>query len=381
MWKWVQSIHHFSLHHTPAAQAEWTNWRFVTRGLITKTSDPFDPRACEVIDVRAPFEFDHDHIPGSLNFPVLTNQQREQVGRTYHHDAFQARKVGAALVSGNISDHISSYFIDKPLRYRPMVYCWRGGQRSHSLALVLSQIGFEVLVLDGGYRTYRRRVVSELQCLPCQFKYIILSGLTGCGKTLLLNALQQKGAQVLDLEGWARHRGSLLGLWHQHTQPSQKHWESLLQRCLASFDPAHPVWVESESSKVGKLTIPPVLFQQMCEAERIEVCLPLEQRVKHTLRDYPHWMENVSALKSILLPLKKVYGQATVDAWFRLAEEKRWEEFVEQLLLQHYDSTYRRSQKKNNRSCKSRTIALDDLSEKSQLKFVESVLCMEKDVV
>ena len=179
---------------------------------------------------------------------------------------------------------------------------------------------------------------------------------------------------MLDLEGLARHKGSLLGLWHGDTQPSQKMWESHLRHCLASFDPAQPVWVESESSRVGNLIIPPGLFHKMCTASRVEVCLPLDQRVKHILEDYPHWREDVPALKSALLPLKRTRGQKTVEDWFRLADEGRWDEFVEQLLVQHYDLTYTVSQKKNEWSSEKRTVHLLDLSEKSQTDFVENVM-------
>ncbi|KAK7100152.1 tRNA 2-selenouridine synthase-like [Littorina saxatilis] len=344
------------------------------RNLYTKTLDPFDPNASEVIDTRAPLEYQQDHIPGAVNLPVLTNEQRSHVGEVYNKDSFEARKLGASLVTRNISQHISHYFINKPAHYQPLVYCWRGGQRSQSLSIVLSQTGFEVRLLEGGYRTYRRRVISDLQQLPEKLKYIVLTGLTGTGKTLLLHALSRKGAQVLDLEGLARHKGSLLGLWHQETQPSQKMWESLLRHRLASFDPAKPVWVESESAKVGNLLIPMRLFHKMCRAERVEVCLPMEERVKHILRDYPHWMQDVSTLKSVLLRLKKVRGQKTIDSWFQLADQGRWEEFVEQLLVQHYDSTYTMSQKKNEWSKKKIAVHLKDLSGESQMEFVDDVL-------
>ena len=204
---------------------------------------------------------------------------------------------------------------------------------------------------------------------------MLCAGLTGTGKTLLLQTLRQKGAQVLDLEGLARHKGSLLGLWHGDAQPSQKMWESHLRHSLTSFDPALPVWVESESSKVGNLIIPAGLLTKMCQASRMEVCLPLDQRVKHILNDYPHWTEDTPALKAALLPLQRIRGKKTVEDWFRLADEGRWEEFVEQLLVQHYDLTYGVSQKRNDRSNKkTTTVHLKDLSEKSQTDFVENVL-------
>ncbi|KAK7508271.1 hypothetical protein BaRGS_00000510 [Batillaria attramentaria] len=351
----------------------YSKWHQI-RKLVTKTTDPFHPEVSDVIDVRAPLEYEVDHIPGAVNLPVLDDNQRTEVGTVYSKDSFEARKLGASLVSRNIADHITNYFSAKRQEYCPLVYCWRGGQRSQSLAIVLSQTGFRVKVLDGGYRTYRRAVIRDLEHLPHHLTFKVITGLTGSGKTLLLHTLQEHGAQVLDLEGLARHKGSLLGLWHQDKQPSQKLWESHLRHHLTTYDPARPVWVESESRKVGRLIIPPALFSKMCEGDRVEVCVPTAERIKHILNDYPHWIEDSEALKQVLTPLKKIRGQQMLDAWFRLIDQGKWEEFIESLLLEHYDITYTVSQKKNSLAKEKDVVQMDDLSEKSCLQFVHQVL-------
>lgn len=216
-------------------------------------------------------------------------------------------------------------------------------------------------------------MVCAYSCLFCVLFCAVDLGLTGCGKTVLLQHLQDGGHQVLDLEGLAKHKGSLLGLWHQSAQPSQKMFDSLVRQQLASFRPDRPVWVESESSKIGTVQIPVTLFRKMQAADRVEVSLPLAQRVQHLMRDYPHWMEDASALKRLLQCLKKVRGKATVDVWLQLVDQGRWSEFVEQILVQHYDLTYNVSQRKNCKSGAVATVHLADLSEESKSQFASAV--------
>ncbi len=202
----------------------------------TGTPCPYDG----VIDVRSPGEFAEDHLPGSVNLPVLSDDERIEVGTLYRREgAFAARRAGAALVSRNIGRHLASHFAERPREYRPLVYCWRGGQRSASLATVLAAVGWRVTVLEGGYRTYRAHVLAELDALPRRFAFRLLAGLTGTGKTRLLHRLAARGAQTLDLEGQAGHRGSVLG--RLGAQPSQKAFESRLLAALGGLDPRFPV--------------------------------------------------------------------------------------------------------------------------------------------
>ncbi|MFN5828613.1 MAG: tRNA 2-selenouridine(34) synthase MnmH, partial [Rhodobacterales bacterium] len=205
----------------------------------------------DVIDVRAPAEWAEDHIPGAVNLPVLDDAERARVGTIYKREnPFRARKVGAALVARNAAAHLEGPLADKPGGWRPLVYCWRGGQRSGSFASILSQIGWRVETVAGGYKTYRSLVVQALYDAPVPSRVIVLDGNTGTAKTELLALMAERGVQVIDLEGLANHRGSLFG-GRAGGQPSQKGFESRLAMALAALDPTRPLVVEAESSKIG----------------------------------------------------------------------------------------------------------------------------------
>ncbi|NJL82854.1 MAG: tRNA 2-selenouridine(34) synthase MnmH [Chloroflexaceae bacterium] len=327
----------------------------------------FSETYSEIIDVRSQAEFAEDRIPGAINLPVLNNEERAQVGTLYKQSPFEARKLGAALVSQNISRHLTQHFHPHDKQYLPLIYCWRGGQRSQSLALVLSQIGWSVTVLEGGYKTYRAAVREQLDSLPHQFRYQILGGLTGTGKTEILRHLARQGLQVLDLEAIAHHRGSLLGQeWSEQPepQPSQKWFESRLLQQLQQFNPAEPVWVESESNKIGKLYLPPALWEQMQQARFLEVQLPTSARVQWLLQTYPHLIAHPDLLQQKLLRLKSRYGSPICDRWLDLIDRQKWSELVKDLLQTHYDPAYRRSISRTFTEA-SQVISLSDLTPSS----------------
>lgn len=301
-----------------------------------------------VIDVRSPGEFAEDHIPGAINLPVLTDAERERVGTLYKQvSSFEAKKVGAALVSRNIALYLEGYLADKPKSYRPLVYCWRGGSRSGSLTHILQKIGFGAIQLDGGYKAYRRHVIAELAHLPAQLTYRVVSGPTGSGKSRLLQALANEGAQVLDLEALAAHRGSLLGALPNQPQPSQKSFESAIWYALTRFDPAHPVFVESESKKIGALRVPEVLIAAMRASPCVRLEVPLATRVQLLIEDYAHFLHDSSLINSQLSHLVALRGNDTVQAWQELANQQAWDELVAALLKQHYDPAYLKSLSNN----------------------------------
>ncbi|GEP30565.1 tRNA 2-selenouridine synthase [Sulfuriferula plumbiphila] len=302
----------------------------------------------EIIDVRSPGEYTDDHIPGALNFPVMDDAERARVGTIYKQvSAFDAKKIGAALVSRNIARHLEDYFADKPRGWKPLIYCWRGGGRSGSLAHVLKQIGFGAAQLDGGYKTYRRAVVAELDSLPGRFDFRVVCGPTGSGKSRLLQALLASGAQVLDLEGLAAHRGSVLGNLPDASQPPQKMFDSQLWWALQHFNPGRPVYVEAESKKIGLLRVPDALLARMREGGcvRVEVATPL--RVALLKEEYAHFLANPAALKEKLDCLLGLYGQEIIARWNALAEQGAWDELVLALLERHYDPAYGKSTLKN----------------------------------
>jgi tRNA 2-selenouridine synthase len=332
------------------------------------TQQPWTKTYSEIIDVRSESEFAEDHMPGAINLPVLNDAERAKVGTIYKQVCpFDARKVGAAIVARNIAHHLDTHFAAKDKSYHPLVYCWRGGQRSNSMAQVLSQISWQVTVLEGGYKTYRAYVRDQLQQLPEQFTYQVLCGLTGSGKTHLLRQLAQRGVQVLDLESLANHRGSLLGQeWEGKfsPQPSQKRFESLLLQQLKSFDVSKPVWVEAESNKIGQIYLPPSLWQQMKQAKCIEIQLPQSTRVEWLLQEYPHLVTHPDLLKHKLEHLKFRYGREKINEWYSLIDSGQWHALVGDLLTCHYDPTYHCSMGQYNKHLE-RKLQITDVSDTS----------------
>ncbi len=301
-----------------------------------------------IIDVRSPSEFALDHVPGAISCPVLDDDERARVGMTHKLDsAFAAKRAGAALVARNIARHLEERFADKPRQWRPLVYCWRGGQRSGAMVHVLSAIGWTARQLEGGYRAFRRHVIGELDVLPKHFRLRIVCGPTGSGKSRLLRHLAACGAQVLDLEELACHRGSVLGALPQAPQPSQKWFETRLWWTLRALDPSQPVFVESESRKVGQLRLPDVLIEHMRAAECVQLQLPADARVRLLRDEYAHFEADGATLMRQLDCLVALHGRERVETWKRLAAERRWDDMVQRLLEEHYDPAYHRSINRN----------------------------------
>jgi tRNA 2-selenouridine synthase len=300
------------------------------------------------LDVRSPSEFAEDHIPGAVNLPVLADAERAQVGTMYAKvSAFDARKLGAAIVARNIARIVETYACDKPREWTPLVYCWRGGQRSRALTHVLSEIGWRAQQLDGGYRAYRRHVVATLASLPQRFDYRVICGLTGAGKSRLLAALAAEGAQTLDLEGLARHRGSLLGDLPGDPQPSQKWFESGLVAALAALDAARPVFVESESRKIGDLQVPETLLATMRAASCVRLQTPTPLRVAMLKDEYVHFLAAPDELGVRLAHLTPVYGKQVIERWRDAAARGEFDALVAELLERHYDPMYTQSLARN----------------------------------
>jgi tRNA 2-selenouridine synthase len=302
----------------------------------------------ERIDVRSPAEFALDHLPGAVNLPVLNDQERIEVGTLHAQDsAFAARRVGAALVARNIARIVDTWCRDRPREWAPVVYCWRGGKRSGSLAHVLNEIGWRAAQLDGGYRTWRRHVVGALTHLPARLRYVVVCGMTGSGKSRLLAGLRDEGAQVLDLEQLARHRGSLLGDLPGDPQPSQRAFETQVLVALERFDPARPVFVESESRKIGALQVPETLLVSMRDAACIRVATEQSMRVALLKDEYAHFLADPASLADKLQPLVPVHGRKVIERWLAAAEAGDFDTLVDELLAMHYDPTYARSIQRN----------------------------------
>lgn len=301
-----------------------------------------------VVDARSESEFAEDHLPGAVNWPSLNDEERALVGTIYKQvSPFEARKKGAALVSANVSRHIDRELLDKPKSWQPLVYCWRGGKRSGSLALVLDQIGFKVSLVEGGYKAFRGAVLEQLPELAQRLSYRVVCGPTGSGKTRLLHALAAAGAQVLDLEGLAHHRSSVLGLIPGEPQPSQKAFDTRVWDALRCFDAARPVYVESESKKVGNVTVPESLMTAMRASPCLRVELSDDERVRLLLEDYEFFVHDPELFCRRLGALTELRGKAVVERWQALVQQGDVETVVRELLKSHYDPGYASSTQRN----------------------------------
>ncbi|MCA0906010.1 tRNA 2-selenouridine(34) synthase MnmH [Ruegeria marisrubri] len=298
-----------------------------------------------VIDVRSPAEFAEDHLPGAINLPVLNNEERARVGTMYVQESpFLARKLGAALVFRNAANHIEQRLSHHEGSWRPLVYCWRGGQRSGSFTWMLQQIGWRADVIEGGYRTYRRLVNAYLYDDPLPHRLVALDGYTGTAKTELLALLRSRGVQVLDLEALANHRGSLLGE-RPGGQPSQKAFESALAGALCAMDTARPVVIEAESSRIGSLILPPSLWNALCAAPRVNITAPLEARAAYLVQAYDDILSDGDRLRDRLSPLRFHRGHEVVDGWMQLIEAGQKQVLTQALMEQHYDPAYAKSRR------------------------------------
>lgn len=311
---------------------------------ITRTKTWLDRPYDMIIDVRSEGEFAEDHIPGAVSMPVLNDHQRDEIGTMYKQiGPFEAKRRGAAMVARNIAAHIDTGLGDAPRDFSPLVYCWRGGQRSGAMARILSEIGWKVTVVEGGYKTYRKAVLDGLDTIPPLLNVIMLRGRTGTAKTRILRAAIDAGAQVIDLEGLANHRGSLLGPEPGYPQPSQRQFESRLFAVMQALDPDRPVFIEAESNKIGELHIPGALWHRMRDAPALQVVAPLAARVKFLLADYDHIVVEPERLKPLLSWVVTRIGHDRVEAWRACIDAGDWTGFVTRVLEDHYDPAYDRS--------------------------------------
>jgi tRNA 2-selenouridine synthase len=300
-----------------------------------------------IIDARSPREYAEDHVPGAINLPVVDNDEYAEVGTVHRDSPHEAYLIGVRYSLRNIADNIDRVIRDYPARSPVLVYCFRGGKRSRLWFDALDTIGYKVERMKGGWKAYRRWVNAELEIVPGRFKYHVLCGPTGCGKTRLLQALREAGAQVLDLEELALHRGSLLGAIPGIEQPSQKWFESLVLQALMDFDPDKPVWLEAESKKIGERQVPAALFSAMHAGVCFRVDAPMGERIKLWREDYRHFEADPEAMLEQLQHLRTLVGSEEYDHWKALADHRDMPALFERLMVAHYDPAYERSMRRN----------------------------------
>jgi tRNA 2-selenouridine synthase len=330
----------------------------------------------DIIDVRSPAEFAEDHVPGAINLPVLSDAERGEVGTIYvQQSRLLARRIGAAYVARNIADHLEGPLRDATGAFAPLVYCWRGGQRSNAMATVLSQVGWRPTLIAGGYKTYRRYVKSALYDAEPTYRFILLDGHTGTAKTELLGRLAARGVQTLDLEGLAAHRGSLFGALAGRPQPSQRLFETRLLVAIEALDAARPIVVEAESSKIGQRFLPTTVWKAMQAAPRIALTAPLEARAAYLARAYADIAADPVMLRATLDRLPATSGRKRLEAWRVMADAGEIEALAASLMEIHYDPAYTRSSRKDARAMLGR-VALATLDEAEQERAAEVVVGM-----
>jgi len=329
-----------------------------------------------IIDVRSESEYALDHVPGAINCPVLNNAQRIEVGTLYKQSsAFDAKKLGAALVAQNIAHHLEHYFRDHPRDWKPLIYCWRGGNRSGAMAHILAKIGWPVHQLDGGYKEYRRFITQQIDQQAQTLSFQVICGPTGSGKSRLLQTLTAQDAQVLDLEKLAAHRGSVLGNLPAESQPTQKMFESHIWETLRHFVADRPVYVESESKKIGNCRVPELLMEKMRASPCIALELSSESRVQLLMEDYAHFVQQPQLLSLQLDHLITLHGREKIKRWHALAEAGDLTNLVNELLTEHYDPAYLRSIQRNFLQLSSaQSLTLENISTNAFLQGANALL-------
>ncbi|MBR9824556.1 MAG: tRNA 2-selenouridine(34) synthase MnmH [Alphaproteobacteria bacterium] len=341
---------------------------------ITELSAEKLARYDAIIDVRSPSEFAEDHIPCAINLPVLDDEERARVGTIYKQvSPFEARRLGSTLVARNIARHIETALKDKPARFRPLVYCWRGGMRSNAMATILASIGWHPALVEGGYRTWRRQVSAALDDDDTPLPLIVIDGQTGSAKTALLHVLEAQGEQVIDLEGLAAHRGSVFGPLSGQEQPSQKQFETWLWDRIRRFDQERPIFIEAESAMVGKRRIPKRVLFSMRNAPHIKIDAPASVRAAYLLTAYPDLMRDQSKVETALSLLIPHHGHEQIGAWRAMAVSENWHQLALELIETHYDPAYDRARKRVGDA--SQTVISADTLDSPGLEALANQVC------
>ena len=332
-----------------------------------------------IIDARSPSEFALDHIPGAVNCPVLDDEERRIVGTIYKQTgAFEARRVGGAMVAANLARHLREQWADKPADWRPMVYCWRGGLRSGSMVNWMRLVGWDARQLASGYKAFRHHVLEIIETVVPRLQLQVICGATGSAKTRVLEALAARGEQVLDLEHFASHKGSLLGALPGVEQPSQKRFETLIASVLEPLDLSKPLYVEGESPRIGRVALPLPLVARMRAAHCIEIEATPEARLDYLLRDYAYLGQDADTLVTRLGMLKELQGKETVQRWQAWAQAGDLAHLFAELMSLHYDPHYGRSQARHFHAWAQRQrVSASDLSDAGIESLADAVLALE----
>ena len=293
----------------------------------------------KIIDVRSEKEFSDDSIPTSINLPVLNNDERAIIGNLYSKNIFESRKLGAQIISKNISKFLKKNNFKK--NDKILLYCWRGGMRSLSMYLVMKSVGYDVQILNQGYKTFRAYIRDFFENQVNKFCFNILGGLTGSGKTFFLNLLSKK-YNVLDLEKISKHKGSVLGDIPNEKQPTQKKFETNIWYEMQKFNVNKKIWVESESNKIGKLSIPNKIFSNMLKGRILNLDICIKDRAKFITKDYKYFIKNPEPVFEKIKILKKFLTNKNFLMLEKNLKTRDFLSFTENLLKFHYDKVYKK---------------------------------------
>ena len=294
--------------------------------------------------MRSPAEYAEDCIPGAINMPALSNEERAAVGILHKTAPFAARRRGAGMVAANIAAHLQTHLAERPPSWRPLVYCWRGGQRSGAVVEVLRRIGWDAQQLAGGYKTYRQAVINGIATLSPSCRWLVIGGKTGAGKTQMLGELRARGRATMDLEALSGHRGSAFG--DTGEQPTQRKFESRIFATLTAAPQDAPVFVEAESRKIGRLHLPQPLLSAMRRAPVFFLEVSLAERARHIVQCYAA-MRDPDKFAAALERIGKYAGSRRQQAWHRRHTAGQWQELAEDLLASFYDLGYQKSMSTN----------------------------------
>lgn len=293
-----------------------------------------EARKVPVIDVRSPAEYQKGHIPGSYNIPLFDNEERAYIGTIYNQQGREeAVKKGLEFVSPKMTGYIEKAFGVSGL-HELLIYCWRGGMRSESMAWLLSLAGIQAMVLRGGYKSYRNHILNTF---ADDRQLIVLGGMTGSGKTQILQAIKQGGHQVVDLEGLASHKGSVFGDLGLKEQPSNQQFENDLGRIIMGIKPDYPAWLEDESLNIGKVTIPKPLFTRMMASDLIRIEMDPEIRIQRIYSEYANF-EREKLAELTLKISRRLGGEDTKKVLFSLHQGNIVDAI--RILLRYYDKKY-----------------------------------------
>ena len=326
----------------------------------------------EIIDVRSASEYEEDHIPGSTNYPILSNNQRSLVGKLYKDDFFEANKQGAVFIMQNATYFIDKYFKHNNKNWKPLIYCWRGGKRSQTIQYIFNQIGWQAQILEGGYKAYRNWVIHTIESLANKITFFVINGKTGCGKTKLLQSLEKQGNQIIDLEYLANHRGSFFG--KQGNQPSQKKFESLLCAQLKLIDISKPIFIESESRKIGKIYIPDAILKNMRSSFSFVINVNINQRINFLIQEYQEFIQNPDKFTQIVSRLTPYTTKYQLDLWLQLHQKKDFKQLVVSLLTNFYDIGYSKSLDKNYKDDSKYHVTLKNIEENSLNELAKQIM-------